>query len=266
MAAITDFDEYVAALKGPRELQQFTKLALSATAGRNYSPWVTGTLNGSAPTTAAVPTNTTTGALGQENAGTETLYMVGGRATTSFPGHFTLYDRLAHQGGLSGTVTTAQATNLPTATITRGSAVGVWAALQIYTQIGTTATTVSVSYTNSAGTAGRTSPLVVFGATGNREAGRVILLPVVAGDNGVQSVESVTVTATTGTAGAFGVTLIRPLLTVCVDTLVGNSAFDFVSGGACGGIPEIPDGACLDWIYMTQGTTAFIGALRFMAV
>lgn len=267
MGAFADLDEYVASLRGPRELQQFFKTALTTAAGRPYSSWGVAALNGATPTAAAVPTNATTGSLGQENAGSESLYCVGGCLSSSFGGHFVLHDRLSHQGGLSGIVTTAQTTNLPTAALTRyTSGDGVMAALQIYSQIGTTATTVSVSYTNQAGTSGRTSPPVAFGGTGNREVARLILIPLAAGDTGFRSVESVTVTATTGTAGAFGVVLFKPLQTFCMDTALGQVAFDLLSGGMIG-MPDIPDNACLSWTYYPASTSTILGGeLRFMAV
>lgn len=248
-------------------MQQFFKTALTTVAGRPYDSWTTASLGGAAPTTAAVPTNTTTGALSQENAGTESLFCVGGRMSSSIGGQFILCDRLSHQGGLSGTVTTAQTTNLPTSALTRyTNGVGVMAALSIYTQIGTTGTTVTASYTNQAGTASRTTAPVVFGGTGFREASRMIFLPLQSDDTGFQSVQSVTVLATTGTAGAFGVTLFKPLMTFCMDTGAGQVAFDMFSGGMVG-MPDIQDSACLFWIYIPGGTSSVLGGeLRFMAV
>lgn len=183
--------------------------------GLTLSSWTAQNLPGVAPTTAAVPTRTTTGALGQvDSSGTQRL--VGAELNWS-SGLIWLVDRLSHQGGLDATVTSAQTTNLPTAALTRyTSGVGVYAALEIYTQIGATSTTVSISYTNTAGTAGQVSPLISFGNGNYREAQRFMIVPLVAGDLGVKSVESVTVTATTGTAGNFGVTLFKPLYPMIV--------------------------------------------------
>src|SRR5581483_1534354 len=64
---------------------------------------------GSAPTTVAIPDNTTNGAQKQSNAsGGRSLYLLHLSAHANAIGSLTLYDRLLHQGNLSGTVTTAQ--------------------------------------------------------------------------------------------------------------------------------------------------------------
>jgi hypothetical protein len=157
-----------------------------------------------------------------------------------------LCDRLSHQGGLDGTVTTAQTTNLPTAALTRGDTTGkgVFAGLEIYTQIGTTGTTFLVTYTNQAGTGSQVSPLVTLGNTGFREANRFIPIPLASGDNGFRSVENVDLTATTGTAGAFGITLYRPLFPIFVAQQGGEEQLiDGLLSVAF--LPEIPDDACL---------------------
>jgi hypothetical protein len=176
-----------------------------------------------------------------------------------------LADRLSHQGGLSGTVTTEQTTNLATAALTRYTdGVGVMAAIEIYTQIGTTGTTVTASYTNTTPTAGRTSVATVIGGTGFREASRMIILPLQQGDVGVRSVESVTVLATTGTAGAFGITLFKPL--VCFPLAVQGQQWLFDPLLNLGGnMPEIDGDACLQWIYVSSSSSTGIvmASLRF---
>lgn len=220
---------------------------------------------GAAPTTAVVPTNATVGSLGQQNGGTPVLRMVGWDLYVN-GGHVWVADRLSHQGGLDATVTTAQTTNLPTAALTRyTNGVGVMAALEIYTQIGITGTTVSASYTNSAGTAGRTSPLINFGNTNFREVAHFFILPLQQGDLGVKSVESVTVTATTGTAGNFGVTLFRPLVPLSVITSLSpymsmQNAMIHLGGF----LPEVLDNACLWFVdFAGVATNVLQGDIRF---
>jgi hypothetical protein len=209
---------------------------------------------GVAPTTAAVPTRATAGALGQQNsAGVlryATLYAscggVVGQTTDTGNGTYVLADRLSHQGGLSGIVTTAQTTNLPTAALTRyTTGAGVMAALEIYTAVGNTATTVTASYTNQAGTAGQISTARGFGAR-NGGQNQFLALPLASGDSGVRAVASVTVLATTGTAGNFGVTLFKPLFVVpCL--MAQRIVLDGVIG-AGGNIPQVQTNACLWWL------------------
>jgi len=257
--AIADLDTYKAELGAQRDINGLNVATITTAAGRWYDLWTVTPPVGAAPTTAAAPTRTTAGALGQENpASGSQKSIIGVRFSALNPGQYMLIDRLSHQGGLSGIVTTAQTTNLPTSALTRyTSGEGVMIGLTIYTQIGTTATTVSATYTNSGGTGSRVTPLVVFGGTAFREARRMVLLPLQAGDTGVQSVQSVTVTATTGTAGAFGVTLFKPLYVICVPDGSGVlPAGGYLSGSTFGGIPAVVDNACISLLYCGMSTNA----------
>ena len=128
---------------------------------------------------------------------------------------FFIVDMLSIQGGLNGTVATAQTTNLPTAALPRYTdGAGVCIGIRVHTSVGSTATTLTCSYTNQAGTSGQTTPAVSFGGANKGQAGIFIVLPLADGDTGVRSVQSVTLAATTGTAGAFGVSLFKPLFMI----------------------------------------------------
>jgi hypothetical protein len=155
-------------------------------------------------------------------------------------------------------VATTQTTNLPTAALTRyTSGVGVFACLEITTAVGTTATTATVSYTNSSGTAGRTSPAITFGGTNDRQVNQVQMIPFQVGDVGVRSVESVTLAATTGTAGAFGVTLFRPVAVIPgFDLGDDGMPFDTVKHLGCFFEPLQQD-ACLYVLHGTNSTSTY---------
>lgn len=246
--AIATLDAYKAALGRQGQLVPVTIGSLTASAGRSYDLWMYTAPIPAAPTTAVALDRASTGALGQFNAGSGLdLGVLGARFSAFAAANYILVDRLSHQGGLSGTVATAQTTNLPTAALSRQtSGVGVMVDLTIYSAVGTTASSVSLSYTNSDGTSGRTSPSVAFGGTGFREAGRNIHIPLQEGDVGVRSVESVTLAGTTGTVGNFGVTLYKPLFAVLIaDTSGVLSAGGLISGNTFGGVPLIEDDACL---------------------
>jgi hypothetical protein len=258
--AIPDLDAYKLALQNTRQVAPVNVGATTTRAGLLYDLWRTTVPLGAVPTAAVAPDRTLLGALGQHNpGGSQALGILAARFSALNPGQYIIADRLSHTGGLSGTVTTAQTTNLPTAALTRyTSGEGVWAALSIYGTLGTTATTVSASYTNQAGTSGRTSPLRLFGGTGSRETHRCIVLPLQDTDTGVRAVASVTVTTTTGTAGVFGVTLFRPLFVICVpDTSGVLSAGGFIAGSTFGGVAEIEDDACLFPLAVMAGASAF---------
>lgn len=251
--AIATFDDLVFRQKYPRErFNQGSKQAFtSAQAGRVSSLWSQAPDAGAIPTTAVVPARDIAGAIGQQNGGGTALRIPAIDVGFSSNGVMILCDRLSHQGGLAGNVATPQTTNLPTAALTRyTSGVGVMCMLEIHTIIGTTSTTVSVSYTDQDGNTGNTSPLVVIGNTNFREAWRGIVIPCAAGDTGFRAVASVTLTATTGTAGNIGVTLFKPLLYLPISWSEAYLA-DPVLGTLGGGLPEILDDACLFWIVLT---------------
>lgn len=182
--------------------------------------------------------------------GTGRLSIMGARINPSSIGGqaIILVDMLNVSGGLNGTLTTVQTTNLPTAALTRYTdGDGVMAGLCIWAAIGGTATTVTLSYTNQAGTAGRISPATQIGGSNvANAAGRVILIPLAAGDTGVRSVESVTLAGTTATAGNFGVCLFKPLAMMGMNDWQGAHVFDAVStGGFAGALAEVQPDACL---------------------
>lgn len=202
---------------------------------------------GAAPTTAAVPSRTIAGALGQNNASGD-LYYAGGRMANSISptlaGCYFLFDRLAHSGGLSGTVTGSQTTNLPSAALTRYTdGVGVMAFVEIYSQIGTTATTATCSYTDDSNNSGQTSTSFTIGSTGFREAGVLIPVPLSPEDKGVRAVADINLVGTTGTAGNFGITLAR-LVAIIPFGLNDTSDIDMIVGGARM-TEKIQDDACL---------------------
>lgn len=236
-------------------------------AGRPASLWQYDGVNwpgGATPGAVAAPTSSTVGALiPWTNAGVgRQKWMIQAWATGLVAGTLVVYDRLLHIGGLSGTVITPQAVG---GSLTRNTAgAGNFVFAEIYTQIGATSRTITMSYTNTTPTAGRTSPAVAIGNTGFREATRAIMLPLQAGDTGVVSVETVTLSATTGTAGNFGVTVGRPIAYIGVG-----------ASGSCGwrdftvGLPSIPlmeNNSCLAalWIPGTVTPPELFGGVSFV--
>lgn len=222
---------------------------------------------GATPSTAVAPDYTTTGALGQVALNSFRILMArmaAGLSTTVGTG-LLIADRLSHQGGLSGTTTGAQTTNLPTAALTRStSGVGVMAAIEVYTSVGASGGTVVGSYTNSSGTAGRTFKERGLGFNGPNTAGVLSLFGLQDGDVGVRSVESITLSGSTGTAGNFGVTLFKPYGVITVNS---NEAHEFDAITAMGAVmPLIPAAACL-WLsaLYASGTTPLLAGELLLA-
>ncbi len=248
--AFADYDAYIDALKANIAADwQMSATSVGVTRLANYSALFVPAPT--VPTTSVALDKTDNRAINGQvpNAGSGRLSILAGRINPSGIGGIglLLVDMLNISGGLDATLTTAQTTNLPTAALTRyTSGEGVHAALVVHTIIGTTATTATVSYTNTVPTSGRTSTAVAFGGTGFREAGALIRIPLQAGDTGITSVESVTLAATTGTIGNFGVVLYKPLAFMFVSDVEGANVVDCVSSGRMvGQMNEVLDDACL---------------------
>lgn len=213
--------------------------------------------SGAVPGAVAAPTKATAGALPFTNpGGGREKWLIQAQLITNAPddiGAVLMYDRLLHIGGLDGTSVAAQTVG---GTLTRNTGgVGNQIFIEIYTALGTTARTVTASYTNESGTAGRTTQARAIGGTAggaNTDVNALLSLPLQAGDTGVQSVQSVTISATTGTAGNFGVTVARPLAWIASnDTSAVTS--DFTVGP--GGRPEIDTDACIAFALLSNSTT-----------
>jgi hypothetical protein len=218
---------------------------------------------GSNPGAAAVPTSATAGALPFTNpGGGRTKWLVQAGVTLGNPANLSvvmMYDRLLHISGLSGTDTgaqTVQSGGSPALTRNTGG-VGNQIWVEIYTQVGTTTgRTITASYTNQSGSSGRTTVAVPFGGTANSSSNEdniMIRLPLQSGDTGVQAVASVTISATTGTAGNFGVTVVRPLCYLSSPGVNGRPPEDFTIGP--GGIPSIDTDACLAFMGLPLSAT-----------
>lgn len=273
MAAITDLSDLISLSSGggtaqpqnPWFFKQARIAGAAATApiaGRPASLWRYdgAPAGGAVPTTVAACDNTLVGSIPLTSpGGGRELHLVQAWATGLVGGTLVLYDRLLHIGGLSGTTTTAQTVG---GTITRYTdGVGNFVMAEIYTIIGTTATTITMDYTDNDGNSGQTSTAVVIGGTGFREVTRAIYLPLASGDTGVQAVASVDLVASTGTAGNFGVTVGHPLAYIGIGTAGAPGWRDFVTG--LPGIPTIGDDACLSllWIPVTTTVPEILGGL-----
>lgn len=222
---------------------------------------------GAVPTGAEIPVRATAGAISFTAPGTgRDKQLISASIVPLVAGVFVLYDRLFHIGGLSGIVTTAQTVQgtTPTPALTRNTGgAGNFAFYEIYTAIGTTSTTLTMTYTDQDGNTGQTST-VNIGATGFREETRAQRIPLAAGDNGIRSVTSVQLTASTGTAGNFGITIGQPLAVIPVGASGIMGWRDYTTG--LPGIPVIDPNACLSLLFIPSAATAteLFGALGFV--
>lgn len=262
---LTDYNEYLAKLSENRTAD-FQMSAATSRAQRLAALWPAFLPTPATPTTSVALDKTSLLSVGPiPDISTGRLTMLGARlsGSTTTGACILVMDLLNINGGLNGTVITPQTTNLPTIALTRfTSGEGVMAALVVHATVGNTATTVTISYTNQAGTPGRTSTATIFGGASFREVGAIIPIPLQAGDTGVRSVESVTVTATTGTAGNFGVCLFRPLSIISMENVAGSYPLDSVSSGCIiNSLCEINPNACLSLAAIVNTNQSFVGSL-----
>lgn len=233
--------------------------ATAPIAGRPCSLWTYDGMpsGGAVPTSAAVPTRTTTGAISfTAPGGSRQKWLIGAGIAPLVAGVYLLYDRLLHIGGLNGTLTTAQTVQGSPASpaLTRNTGgEGNFAFYEIYSIIGTTGATLTMTYTNQDGTGSRTSTMNI-GAAGFREVTRAQRIPLAAGDTGLQAVQQVQLSASTGTAGNFGITIARPLAWVPVGAAGVMGWRDYTTG--LPGIPELDPDACLSLLFIPAVATA----------
>jgi hypothetical protein len=227
--------------------------------GRAASLWTYDGMpaGGAVPTVGAIPDRTTTGALPFLVAtGGRDTHLIGASVTPLTAGVYLLYDRLFHIGGLSGTSTAAQSVQGSPASpaLTRNTGgEGNIAWYEIYTIIGTSTTTLTMNYTNQAGTSGQTSTINI-GATGFREVTRAQRIPLAAGDTGIRAINTVQNTATTGTLGNFGITIAQPLAWLPVGAAGTAGWRDYTTG--LPGIPVVNPDACLALMFIPAAATA----------
>ena len=258
--AITSMDALVAALAAGDQRDfaapSFTNVAggfinLQKAAAQAFGTLATPAIASSGGTlhTAAEAGFPSIGAAGAGNArNLACLCACGANAGTLF-----LYDRVWSCSGLVGNVATAQAiSSFPT--LVRPDSVGtgleIW--LECYTAIGATTANATVSYTNTANTAGRTTGAMATGAS--LPANRMLRLPLQAGDLGVKSVQSLTLSVSTGTAGNIGVTLMKRIAAIPFPIVNINSVMDF----AALGLPLIQDNAALQFVHLGTATSSGI--------
>ncbi len=218
---------------------------------------------GAIPAAAAVCNNALTGAIGftQQTAPATSYGAYLEAATSNAAMTVEIHDRLAHMGGLNGTLASAQTVGIDLNSLSADNLVArkgdsnysdVQWWLEWYTATGATAVTATVAVTYNDGTTGTLS--VSLAAT--RPASHMIplngLIPSAAAGKFIRAITSVTLSATTGTAGSFGVTATRPRMTLGCP--IAN--FKTIADWAALGLPEIFNGSCLFPLVLTSTTSS----------
>ena len=262
---IATLADYKAALKQPHQkIVASRNVTYLASVDSWTSLWQSGGTGGTgaAPATTRACSSATLGAIAQWPTPAAGFYlrpiaytlMPCGFNRTATGTSLALFDRLVDHAGCVANVATAQSTNFPTAALPREtSGYGVWPFIEVYGAIGSTTTTVTISYTNQDGVSGRTSLPQTIGGSFRNGAQNLIPIPLQDGDTGVRSVQSMTLAATTGTAGNIGIVLAKPWVLLSCKLHQGWGV-DLMRGMR--EAPILPDSACL-WAAMPSlgGTT-----------
>ena len=224
------------------------------------------------------PSDATWGLYHGGNVSADTKHIINASAytavATAVPAVLMLVDVCLYYPGIS--LNSASAQNMTnTNTLSRYTdGVGLRAFMTVTTQSGATAHNIAMSYTDAAGNASNTLPVTVA-CTASAIVGHIThsgtaannygpFLPLAAGDTGIRSVQSVTISATSG-AGVGCLVLAKPLLTLPITTVSVAAERDLVN--QLPSMPRVVDGACLTWLYFagaaTAASTNFYGGVEF---
>lgn len=278
--SFTSIDDLVSSITGGKFTRiDFNKItgAAAYTAGRWYD---TSPLNGTPIANAWAGTalnwvacNESTGngtqVFGMRHGGDvtpDTKHVLNGSAITAVatgvPAQLMLVDMQGYYPGINMNVATSQTlVGTPSLRYTNGE--GVRAYMVITATAGATAHNLSMSYTDQSGNTGNTLPVTVsctasaitphITHSGTAANNYGPFLPLANGDTGIRSVQSVQLSAASG-AGTAALVLAKPLLTIPLTQASVASERDFLN--QIPSLPQIPDGACLTWLYFAGAATA----------
>ena len=263
--AITSLDQ---ALSGERPMEFYSKAASGNTvAGRPWTPFYAAGVPGAA----VAPTPGLSGAALTSYAGQIPVPPASGNTHLSYAtfmssaqgGLVLLCDRLWHNSGFTITSTAAQTVNsvtFPARDIdgtTNGE--GVFVGVEVSGATGAGTPTLTMSYTNAAGTAGRTATNV-DATVATSAVGTFYRIGLQAGDTGVRSIQSLTLSAT-WTSGTIHLVAYRPIAAIPLIGAALPGAINTVTGN----MPRIYDNSVLFPIYLPASTTSTLisGAVKF---
>lgn len=267
--AIQNADQLINALGNNSSRLVIDKASIAnATAGGYHSLFrATGQPGqGAIPTTAAICNKALVGTFQWPNQVAPTTSYLGYAFAVSSNSAMVLeiHDRLAHNGGLVLNVTTSQTTNLPLDLQTLGvpaerlgdsnfSDIQWW--LEVYTDGGATASNATINVTYNNGTTGN---LNVVAVGGTLRASRMLTLNSLVPTPGlfIRGINSVILSASTGTAGNFGFTATR--IRGVLPMNIANKTE--VADWAYLGLPEIPNDSALFPVVISSTTST--GTLR----
>lgn len=257
--AITTLDGVLAGFQPPRPFAK--AITPNLVAGRPHSLWyLTGspgpgvadtTLNGVVLSSSSALVN---GQLPHFDPVSGNAYLGRFQAQATQPGSLLLCDRLWSNGGYTITSTSAQSSTTPTwpardvAGATNGD--GVFIGLEVSVATGAAAPLLTLNYTNQAGTSGRAATNLDT-VVSSSAIGAFYRLGLQAGDTGVRSVQSLTLSASqiSGTINLVAYRILAALELTANNT---PNAIDALTAG----FPVLYPGAVPFLIFIPSTTTA----------
>jgi hypothetical protein len=255
--AITTLDQLIAGMLPPASVAKAATPTLVA--GRPHSLFY---LAG-APGAAVAPSPGLAGAALTSYGGQipfpatvsgKNIYLARFQAQATIAGTLVLCDRLWHNSGLNLTSTTAQTINSVTwpARDANGATNGdqVLIGLEVTTATGSGTPTFTMSYTNQAGTAGQTGTGILAGVS-TSAIGAFYPMGLAAGDTGVRSVQSFTLSAS-WTSGAASLVAYREIARLELTAANVPAAIDAITAG----MPRMYDNSVPFLLFVPSTTTA----------
>jgi hypothetical protein len=263
--AITTRDGLIAAMAARQNVTWFKSATRTTVAGVWFSVFDlagqpgAGTLAGSSTAAGVVPDDTT--------AGCPSINAFGGGATgyisnidfgSSVACRMELYDMLFKAGAYAFNAATTLASQPSYSARIPGADYG---GTQIWLETVTAFTgnqSIAVTYTNQSGTTGRTTGTIATGVAPT--VGRMLQLPLQAGDTGVQKIESVT--STIATVGTFNVLVLRQLATMRVRIINDGGS----KGPDLTGLSQLFDTSALYALVATDSTSSGVPEMQIGVV
>lgn len=261
--AITTLDGVIAGMRPPMKIAKAVTATLVA--GRPASLWSLAgspgaggfdtTLNGVTLSSTSALVN---GQIPHYDPVSGNAYLARLQANATQAGTLLLLDRIWHNGGFTITSTAAQNITSPTwpsrcptsgtddTPSTNGHAVLL--AVEVSAATGAGTPTITISYTNQAGTASRSATNIIA-TVASSAIGATYFIGLQAGDTGVRSVQSLTLSAT-WTSGTINLVAFRELAALELPGAFIPNAIDAITGG----LPRLYNGT-VPWLVLVPNTT-----------
>jgi hypothetical protein len=234
--AITTVDGALAGMQYPRDFIKAVTPTLVA--GRRHSLFYLGGVPGAAaapsPGIGGAVLTSYAGQLPFTNPTSGNTYLARLQAQATIAGSLILCDRLWHNSGITITSTSEQtftgSTDIP-ARDENGLALGdgVFAGVEVSAATGSGTPTLTLKYTNQAGTADRTATNT-YATVASSAIGAFYPISLAAGDTGIRKAQSLTLSAT-WTSGTIHVVLYRQIARLELTAANVPNALDALTGG-----------------------------------